>query len=129
LIKKRIGSQEEELWTRVNRTQRDLKTRKAEIGENQIETLDQLNGLAEKLFPQIDRKVPLGIIEQHQPISLGEQELRAAETVLRGKKYTGPDGIRFSTFNRVLALEPEIIRDIARLSFAIGHIPERCRQT
>jgi len=29
----------------------------------------------------------------------------------------------------VLALEPEIIRDIARLSFATGHIPEHCRQT
>jgi len=55
---------------------------------------------------------------RYKPLILEEQELRAAETVLSGKKYIGPDGIPFSTFNRVLALELEIVRDITGLSFA-----------
>jgi len=89
LLLARVGSRS--LDTRVVRLpcQRDLETKKAETGENQIETLDQPNELAEKLFPQINREVPLGIMEQHQPIFLEEQELRAAETVLRGKKWGG----------------------------------------
>jgi len=53
------------LWTRVNRTQRDLETKKAEAGENQIGTLDQLDELAEKLIAQIDRQALLGIMGQH----------------------------------------------------------------
>jgi len=129
LIRKRVGNCEEELWTRVSTAQRDLETTNTETTGNHIETLDQLNELAGRLFPQVERQIPVNIMEQHQPILLEEQKLRAAEAVLRNKKYTGPDGIRFSTFNRILALEPEIIRDIASLSFATGHIPEHCRQT
>jgi len=65
----------------------------------------------------------------HEPIWVNNQELRAAEHALRSKKYTGPDGIRFSIFIRCLELEPELIRDIVRLSYATGHVPDHCKRT
>jgi len=68
-------------------------------------------------------------MEQHEAILINDQELKAAEYTLRSKKYTGPDAIRFSTFNRILSLEPEILGDIGRLSYATGHIPDHAKQT
>jgi len=131
LIKRRAQGREDEMWTKVNRARRDLEVDgpQANTKAGSIQTTQQLDQLAEKLFPQTVRNIPLRILEQHEPIALQQQELWAAEKAIRNKRYTGPDGIRFSAFNRVIELEPEAIRDIARLCFATGYIPDHCRQT
>ena len=95
-----------------------------------VETKHQLDESAAQLFPQHTRpNLPLHILEQHEMISLDDQELEAAERTLRNKKCTGPDGLRSSVFNRIAELVPELIRDIARMSYATNHIPDYCTQT
>jgi len=68
-------------------------------------------------------------MEQHEPTWVNNQELNTVEHMIRNKRYTGPDGIRFTIFKRLIDLEPEIIRDLARMSFACGHIPDHCKET
>jgi len=128
-LKRRIENDPNDLWTRVHRSEKHLFKEAAHSGQ-MIETQDQLDQLATKLFPQaIDRNLPIHILEQHEPIYLKDQELLLAERTLRNKKYTGPDGLRFSIFNRIISLVPELIRDVAKMSFRTGHIPDYCTQT
>jgi len=89
--------------------------------------------LALTLFPQTTRPpsedLPVEMMEQHEPIWVNDQELSTVEHMIRNKKYTGPDSIRFTVFKRIVDLEPELIRDLSRMSFAAGHIPDHCKET
>jgi len=133
-LKARIASNELELWSRVRLHERasDKKDQKTEE-HNNIKTLDDLNKLAGTVFPQEPdeslERVPIDLASQYEPILINDQELRVVEHMVRNKKYTGPEGLRFSVFNRILELEPEIIRDIARISYITNHIPDHCKTT
>jgi len=101
---KRIKANELELWSRVRLVKAaGTESRSSQVTTETISSREQLDELAEELFPQqgacpIDRLL-IHIMEQHEPIVINEQELRTAERVLGKKRYTGPDGVRFSTFN------------------------------
>ena len=103
-MKKRIKANELELWSRVRLVKAaGTESRSSQVTTETISSREQLDELAEELFPQqgacpIDRLL-IHIMEQHEPIVINEQELRTAERVLGKKRYTGPDGVRFSTFN------------------------------
>ena len=133
-LRKRVTSNELELWSRVQlaKAVSDDSGQSAR-NESIINSQDEIDKLARDLFPQQTirpkDRIPLRIVEAHEPILVNDQELRAAEHSLRNKKYTGPDGIRFSVFNRCPQLEPNLIRDIVRLSYLTGHIPDYCKKT
>jgi len=89
----------------------------------------KLNELAGKLFPNTDCKVPREQLDKKSSIDITNKELEIVENMLRNKKYKGPDGIWFKTFNKCLELIPELIREIAKMSFNLCHIPEYCCET
>ena len=132
-LKARVTNNPLELCTRVRLCETVDQEAKRPEKHNDIKTLDDLNQLAGTLFPQTPderlKRVPIDILSQHEPTWINEQELRVAKYMIRNKKYTGPDGLRFSILNRILELEPEIIRDIARISYAANHIPDHCKTT
>ena len=136
LIKKlrlRIEHSDLELWSRVRLTKHLAQSTSETNGpdnHSSIKTLADINQLANTLFPQTaSDDLPIEILEQHEPVWVNDQELCTVEHIIRNKKYTGPDGIRFSVFKRVIDLEPEIIRELARMSYASGHIPDHCKET
>ena len=131
-LKNRVRTHELELWSRV-RLAKTASIDGTGTTEVTIETQEEMDKLAHHLCPQKSiqpkDRLPIKIMEAHEPISVNNQELLAAEHALRNKKYAGPDGIRFSIFIRCLELEPELIRDIVRLSYATGHVPDHYKRT
>jgi len=125
-LQRRIRSKPSELWTRVNRLK---KPKNADVEHDTEYSQEQVNLLVEKLFPDIDRNIEENIEKAYKPILITQQELHTAKELVKKKKYTGPDDITFKAFNRALELIPDIIYDIARISFYICHIPEHCQIT
>jgi len=68
-----------------------------QANEGTIRSQDQMDRIANELFPQETMKpadrILMNIIEKQESIRVNLQELKAAEHVLKRKKYTGPDGI------------------------------------
>jgi len=135
-LKQRVGREDLELWTRVRLVrQLDQSADGTSNPEDHtgIKTQADIDELALTLIPQMTRPpsedLPVEIMEQHEPIWINDQELVTVEHMVRNKKYTGPDNIRFTVFKRIVDLEPELIRDLARMSFAAGHIPDHCKET
>jgi len=65
----------------------------------------------------------------YKPTILTQQEILTAKKLTKNKKYTGPDGISFKAFNRSLELIPDVIFDIARMTYYACHVPEDCHLT
>jgi len=131
-LRKRVKSNDLELRSRVRLAKATSNDSDQSAASKSI-IKSQDDKLARDLFPQqtsrpTDR-IPIRVMEAHAPIVVNDQELRAAEHSLRNEKYTGPDGIRFSVFNRCLQLEPNLIRDIVRLIYVTGHIADYCKRT
>jgi len=135
-LRKRIGRDDLELWSRVRLIRQQDQSAQGTINSDEhtsIKTQADIDNLALTLFPQTTRspsdELPLDILGQHEPIWINDQELDTVEHMIWNKRYTGPDGIRFTVFKRIVDLGLEIIRDLARMSFAVGHIPDHCKET
>jgi len=96
---------------------------------SQLRDPQSLNELAEKLFPHIECRVTEEQLNLKSQITINDIELETVEKMLRKKNYKGPDDVWFKTFIRCLELIPEIIREIARMSFHLCYIPEHCYET
>lgn len=60
---------------------------------------------------------------------MSTEEIFRAQTAIRGKRYCGPDGIRFQAFNKSFEYIQEILYCIAKMSYALNYIPTHCRLT
>ena len=119
-----------ELWAKIKPLRNALKqTNEADESKVNLRDNADMNELVEKLFPKLERNIPEGLIIAKEPILINDQELETVEKMIRNKRYTGPDDISFKIFNRALEFIPDIIRDIARMSFYTTHIPDHCRLT
>jgi len=135
-LRRRIGRDDLELCSRVRLIRQQDQPAQGTINPEEhtsIKTQADIDNLALSPFPQTSRPpsddLPVDITEQHEPIWVNNQEIITVEHMIRNKKYTGPDGIRFTVSKRIVDLEPELIRDLARMSFAAGHIPDHCKET
>jgi len=125
-LQNRIRRKPAELWTIVKRIR---SVGPDSTNDNTRYTQEQINNLAETLFPQIERNISQETANTYKPSIITQQELHTAKEMVRKKKYKGPDDITFKAFNRALELIPDIIFDIARMSFYTSHVPEHCQLT
>jgi len=125
-LMQRVKGNPNELWTRIQRVKNAKHT---EETTNTGYTQNEINRLAEELFPEIDRQLSNKALYAYKPTLLTQQEILTAKKLTKNKKYAGPDGISFRAFNRSLELIPDIIFDIARMSYYSCHIPEHCHLT
>lgn len=96
--------------------------------EKDISTLEDLERLLMEKFPQIPREYDHAQLA-NEPILLTDNEIKAAIKELRNKKYTGPDGIKFTVFNEALKYIPDIISTICQISFYTCCTPKHCQMT
>ena len=125
-LMERVKGNSDELWTRI---QRIKKAEQIDKPTSNSYSQDEINKLAEELFPAIDRRLSDKTINMYKPTILTQQEILTAKKLTKNKKYTGPDGISFRAFNRSLELIPDVIFDIARMSYYACHVPEHCHLT
>jgi len=125
-LQRRVRNNLSELWARVNRMKKPKNT---DATQNTEYSQEQVNILVGQLFPDIDRNIEEKVEKAYKPTLMTQQELHTARELVKKKTYTGPDDTTFRAFNRVLEQIPDIIYDIARISFYTCHIPEHCQIT
>lgn len=122
----------EQMWATINK----YKNRSTLIvkDNNLIKDQNHINQLAKEKFPQLDSDSRNEILNIHKSISpidriIDDKEILRAIEEVKNKKYTGPEGLRFSIFNECIKYIPEIIITIAKMSYYIGIIPKVCQLT
>jgi len=68
----------------------------------------------------------------HNPnhsILLSDDEIMRAQQGIRGKKYMGPDRIKFQAFTKAFEIIPDFIYEIAKMSYMLCHVPKDCHDT
>lgn len=56
-----------------------------------------------------------------------ESEIDEAINRIKGKKFTGPEGLKFSVFNKTLPHIRPIIVTLIRMCFAAAYVPKHCK--
>lgn len=125
------------LWTNINLINAQDNQSNIENQTNKNTELNNrktLNNIATEKFPQIHREAQdkLNELEQLNLIdhsNIEERELELAIRNSRNKKHTGPEGLKFKTFNETIPYTKHIIYEIAKLSFQTNKVPRICEHT
>jgi len=118
-----------DLWQRVAEAKSGLANLSGMAGTERT-TTETASTIADRLFPEGVNPAPSGLpTAAMEPLLIHDSELHRAEWSIRGKKYTGPDGIRFKAFYAALQHIRPIIYTIAKMSFFANYIPTHCRDT
>jgi len=132
-----------DLWERVNRFRRNEAGRTDQAKQTNGDPVTN-DGAAEQvadmLFPVTEAaaSVPSSDrtpwshndpLDATRSITINNDEIMRAQKGLRGKKYIGPDGIKFQTFNKSFEFISDILCNIARMSYALCHVPSHCHNT
>lgn len=96
---------------------------------NKLKDQKSLDKIAREKFPIIKRHNIDYLIKEPRPISIRIEEFNEAIKIAKNKKYTGPEGIKFKTFNIALGFIKETIYSICRMSFYIAKTPRICTIT
>ena len=138
-----------ELWTRVvavrvPATAEEQQSNQAKEHKPPRETGNEAQRVADALFPptsspQQEAASWLGNTQanlqhkrdqpEYEPTCVTEREIVRGQKMIKGKKYSGPDGIKFQSFNESFEFLQHTLYKIARMSFALNHIPRHCRAT
>lgn len=124
---------EQELWERIHLIDNNLnyKSNCIEVDHNGIQTLNDLEQLADTKFPHINRKmlnyVNIAYKKRNSSIKtqISEDEIITAVMILRKKSYTSSVGIRMDIFYKSLMYVTNIITAIAEMSFWVAYIPKK----
>jgi len=149
-INKHFRAKPEDLWKRVNRVRFASDLAKQQGNQSQKEqaretTQQEAQRVADALFPCVHRTQQQQSVDQeatsvnmtmsneansaNRATWITSEEIFRAQKAIRRKKYCGPDGIRFQSFNKSFEFIQHTLYEIARMSFALNHIPRHCRDT
>jgi len=104
----------------------------------------QINEMAERLFPEgqlgkclheiAETEENNGAIKEQRSggtarprVKIGEGEIKEAIKKHRNKKYTGPEGLKFATFNHAVKFIYNTLAILARMSYHTSTVPDFCR--
>lgn len=118
-----------DLWKRVRKFNSIYNKKHTEESNLSPSELDKLTT---GKFPHIQRNsealLQLNSLSS-TPTQLGNEEIETALESIKTKKYTGPEGLRFATFNKSLEFTKKHVTQLCRMSFHTGKIPEVCKVT
>lgn len=109
-------------------------TMTANQNNNKDNDQTRLHNILNEKFPHIDRtKVKQLATNTQDRINNDDHEYLIPETEIlnaikeiRNKRHTGPEGIKFSTFNQELEHTYNIVAKICKISLYIGKLPTQC---
>lgn len=127
---------ERDLWNLVNiieEIENDTNTTSQgrTNNNNAITSHQQIEKVADEKFNTINIHGNTEEIEPLEEIYITPFETDEAIHRIRKKKFTGPEGIKFTIFNKLLEMEEykNIIHRWIQMCFKTGYIPKKCRLT
>lgn len=135
LLKMTNITKENEIWEilrqveSINRGCNDSVRRQSVI--NTINSQEEIEIVADSKFNKIGSVETCEDISSDQELSISIFETENAIHRVRGKKFTGPEGLKFSVFNKLLEFSTyrKIIHTWASMCFKSSYIPSDCRLT
>lgn len=125
------GTEEMNLWDKIKKTQQHIEI--SPDSNNNNNTLSIKDIIKEK-FPYRDREDITNFTEniKHcspKTIQINDSEIIYAIKEMQKKKHTGPEGLKFSTFNTATKDHRirKIIITICKLSLLTSEIPDLCK--
>lgn len=95
-----------------------------------IDTKEDIEALAKSKFPRKERDLSTYLKRTTQDqIFINRQEVDIAIEKLKRKRYNTPEGIKMTVFYTVVSQVPELMHEIARMSFYLGIIPRKAEFT
>lgn len=124
------------LWVRIQyigNIERDMNQSNSTSSNNSINSQFEIEQVADSKF----NKIGMTEIEDEltpspdDEVIIFQHETDNATHDIRKKKFTGPEGIKFQVFNKLLQIEEyrRIIDSWIRMCFKGAYIPNRCRLT
>jgi hypothetical protein len=120
IINRQMGSNKNmDLWDRIKR--RESRAKKGQREEkDKMDKMDKLNlnKMAREKFPMVERKMKGKVLEEIERLgyrasaTIERKEIDQAIREVRSKKYTSPQGIKMSIFNRCLGISRKEIEFI-----------------
>lgn len=131
LQRNHLGAQD--LWDRFKSYKQLQQAIDTQPDGDSTKTEDKIiQEIAEDKFPLLKRSTASELEHRSNDLtdlSISEEEIQTALYKLRGKRYTGPEGIKFRVFLECSKPMFQILATICKMSFKSAHIPTVCRTT